>query len=337
MNTRNTIVTLAVVAIAVSLAVYFHGTGRDPKTAAVIVADAVETPRPDGTDGLPRRGLSGHGPDGEPGIVPPTFEPGPSRSRQSSASVNPDQRGMDLDNIMALDPESLRHLVATAEPVTAQAAVWQMGNRMSLSADDVDTLLARLQTSNVEDVDLRKTIIWALSLRPDLMPVDSIAAYAATDPVPEVRRAAIRTISTVKQPIVVETLYRSATLDNSAQNRSESATYLALHVDDKGAQQAVASALKSESDLEVQRSWLNVLGSHPSEENVAVLRQIMDNPNEDQDLRQASAEMLIESGTVSLGEVLSSTDLSDGGKDQLQAMYAPAATTAEPPEDSAGP
>lgn len=158
--------------------------------------------------------------------------------------------------------EPLRQTVAeSADRLEIQEAVWQLANRLELSDPDAEVLIRKLEvlTTDPADADLARTVIWALSLRPDRLPVERVAAFAISHPDPRVRRTAVRTLGASSSPWAVAALTRLARQDADAAVRREAVLHLALRVSPDEFTALADQALAAEPDGTLRQSWLHAL------------------------------------------------------------------------------
>lgn len=158
--------------------------------------------------------------------------------------------------------EPLRQTIAeSADRLEIQEAVWQLANRLELSDPDAEVLIRKLEvlTTDPADADLARTVIWALSLRPDRLPVERVAAFAISHPDPRVRRTAVRTLGTSSSPWAVAALTRLARQDADAAVRREAVLHLALRVPPDEFTALADQALAAEPDGTLRQSWLHAL------------------------------------------------------------------------------
>ena len=120
------------------------------------------------------------GPDSFPAVSNRRTGPGRADRPRSAAPAS-------VAQLMTLDPASLREVVRTSnDPIEVQAAVWAMANRLRLSDEDAEVLLDSLEQTDPDQVDLLKTTLWALTLRPDALPVEIAADWAVEHESPDV-------------------------------------------------------------------------------------------------------------------------------------------------------
>lgn len=158
--------------------------------------------------------------------------------------------------------EPLRQIIAeSADRLEIQNAVWQLANRLELSDADAEVLIRKLEvlTTDPADADLARTVIWALSLRPDRLPVERVAAFAISHPDPRVRRTAVRTLGASSSPWAVAALTRLARQDADAAVRREAVLHLALRVPPEELALQADQALAAEPDGTLRQSWLHAL------------------------------------------------------------------------------
>ena len=167
--------------------------------------------------------------------------------------------------------EPLRQTIAeSADRLEIQEAVWQLANRLELSDSDAEVLIRKLEvlTTDPADADLARTVIWALSLRPDRLPVERVAAFAISHPDPRVRRTAVRTLGASSSPWAVAALTRLARQDADAAVRREAVLHLALRLPPEELALQADQALTTEPDGPLRQSWLHALqlgeGAPPS-------------------------------------------------------------------------
>ncbi|HOW96765.1 MAG TPA: HEAT repeat domain-containing protein [Kiritimatiellia bacterium] len=197
--------------------------------------------------------------------------PAPSSPTTPSFATAPEDAGPRPDATARLEPPdeearaaARRTLIETADLREAQQAAWEMANRLSLDNEDARTILRRLEATGLapEEADLARTLIWALSLRPDQAPVERIASFALHHPDARVRRTALRTLGALDDPWAQATLERMALGDREPSVRREAVLFLSLRLP-PGAFAALArKALATEPEPSLQAAWNRALVFH---------------------------------------------------------------------------
>ncbi len=228
-----------------------------------------------------------------------------------------------LTGLMLLEPDDLRRVLSTAnDPAAAQAAAWAIGNRQSVSDADVSALLERLARSGEEDVALRKTLLWALSSRPDRLPVGLAAEWAVHQESQDVRRAALRSLVAVTGERATEAMRAVALGDAEPRNRLEGITLLTLRLSAREAVDQAVAALRLELHPDVRARWLNLAGVHDTPESDGLLRTALYSAQESIEARAMAAEMLA-TRSPSAATMLASDPLVPAQiRDRIRAMTA---------------
>jgi hypothetical protein len=193
---------------------------------------------------------------------------------------------------MKLSPQELRDIVrASRLPEEVQAAAWSMANRAALSDDDARALVERLRTTPETEVDVLKTILWALMLRRDHVPVDLFAHYATTHSAEEVRQAAIRTLGTLRCPASTTVLTRVASQDPVARNRRQAVVFLSSQVKGDAGTSLARAALQREMEPEVRMRWVTMLGFVGTRAAKEALEHVLRSRDEPMSVRLHAAEV----------------------------------------------
>jgi hypothetical protein len=166
------------------------------------------------------------------GAAPATPSPGAAANAPANAAAR------SAIALMRETPEYLRAVVREAAPADARAAAWVMANRLTLSDDDAAVLVERLEKTlapaagaadAAAQADLARTLLWALLLRPQALPLDELAPFAAHEAA-GVRRAALRALGLRDDPRAVAVLDRATREDADARNRQEASFYLTMRL-----------------------------------------------------------------------------------------------------------
>lgn len=124
-----------------------------------------------------------------------------------------------------------RHVLTTgADGARVQAAAWALADRAPLADADVDALQAGLdRAAPGGDAAATRTIVWALSLRPDRFPIAQAAELAASHADARVRRSCVRGLAAhPTDPAARAAVAQVATADANVHNRREAAVLLHL-------------------------------------------------------------------------------------------------------------
>ena len=158
---------------------------------------------------------------------------------------------------IALPRQWIEEILYGTNAVAAHAAVWEMANQMTLDDEACDALLDRLERiqQGPDEEKLNRTILWALSLRPDRVPVERVAATALFHPNPLLRKTALRTIGSCPSPWTDATLAKAAQADDCAGNRREAILFLALRLSPETFHGMALTALNQEPDASVRDAW----------------------------------------------------------------------------------
>ncbi len=223
---------------------------------------------------------------------------------------------------MQLDPSSLRLVARTSgDPREIQSAVWSMANRMKLDESDVYVLLELLgRTPPVHD-DVLKTVLWALSLRPDAVPVATFARIAESHPTAGVRNAALRTIGNLPGEGCVTTLSHVAHNDESPQNRQEAVFFLSLQLPSEGALESARDSFTRESDPSVRSAWVHLIGSRTDTgRSGKILWEILRTSDEATEVRRTAAELIVAGDPSSFAALSNEATLPEEIREHVRLM-----------------
>ncbi len=255
--------------------------------------------------------------------APPAIPEGFGQDLASGETTTPDtDHTQAIGALMNLDAISLRQLIASSDnPVEVQAAVWALANHLNLSDADVDALLTRLSATDVQDISLRKTILWAMSLRPDRIPVETFSDYATNDPIAEVRRTAVRSLSLVKDSDTSTVLRDVVHNDSDAQNRNESLFLLSIRSQDTFDLKESQDAFNKEQDSNVKRGWLGYIGNQHSEQSTPFLEQVLHSNQEESSVRIMAADMLAQTNPQKAAQMSHDTSLPEDIRQHVSNTY----------------
>ena len=228
-----------------------------------------------------------------PGLPPGL--PADFRRNENPIQVNTGIRS--VTGLVSADRETLRNLLRTGTDARElQAAAWALGNKMSLEDGDVTALLDVLNRAGPRDIELINTTLWALSLRPDLFPMETARRLALHHESDAVRRGAVRAMGTCGGDTVVGTIGEVATKDANSANRSEAIFFLTAWIDPADAVTAAREGMAAETDGGVKASWLNLAASHGLQGSRALLEEALLSAAEPLEVRKMAAEMLAAEG-----------------------------------------
>lgn len=201
----------------------------------------------------------------EPAGLRPTPPPAPTKPPAPAARATvtePPAREARLEPAPEIEKAELRRIVLDEQDLyEAHRAAWELAHRLSLDDEDCQALARRLEKTGLapEEAGLARTLIWALSIRPDRIPVERTAAFALYHPDDRVRRTALRTLGAVGDPWAQATLERLAIRDRSPAVRREAITYLALRLPPDALATMARKALVEETDPALQAAWNRAL------------------------------------------------------------------------------
>jgi len=222
---------------------------------------------------------------------------------------------------MRASAQTLREIAAhSPDPAEAQAAVWAMGNRLRLSDEDASVLLARLAATPDEQVDLLKTLLWALSLRSDRFPLETASQWATAHPSADVRRFAVRGLASAPGA-PVETLHAVALNDPSVRNRSEAVMFVGLQLAPHEITSAAQEALHDEREPAVRARWLNVAGLQETPAAHSLLEEALRSPQEDIEVRTLAAEMLAARSAEEARALSEDASLPEAVRERVRSLY----------------
>ncbi len=235
----------------------------------------------------------------------------------------PPARAVSLPELMGMPRNALWEILrGDGEADLARRAAWVMGNRLTLTDEDAQVLGERLARTRDSESELRCTLLWALSLRPDRLPVNLVVEWGRIQQDPRVRKAALRALVGLVDPRATTAWTHAATRDEHPTIRREGIAFLTTRLESFEAVRLAADALRIESHPDVRAQWLNLLGVQSARAADDLLHNFLYDPNEPIAGRRMAAEMLSARSRDSAGRFAQDPLLPDAVRDAARSALA---------------
>lgn len=195
-------------------------------------------------------------------------------------------------HIMKLPSEDLLALIEHSDhKLEVHWATWSLANAGTLTEQEARALRRRLERTDTGNVPLLKTLVWALALKPEFLPMPLIDDFAQNHESADVRRFSLRALSR-RPKESLSTITRLALQDSAPEIRREAIALLTLSLSKDQALALATRALGTESDPRLRRSWLSLIGNQGSHTGHALLETVLRSPEEAMETRVHAAQWL---------------------------------------------